>query len=230
MCIRDSNSPTLEDRFPPVYVDGGSLERVTVRARETDRPHGRLSAWLNASEAYRFVRKKVLTQHPELARFLTRWGLLDRATIPQAPMRDGVPLDYWVFASPWPPDWQDAWRLTEGLLDQFQREVSADGARFGIVVVTSRERLYPETWETIIAANPAMRTITWDLAAPERKVLQWCDAHDVPCLPLSPVFTARREEGPRLHWVYDGHWTAAGHALAARTLADFLRQDHLLPP
>jgi len=224
-----NNSATLEDKMPPVYGPGGALERVSSKGQKDEPPRVGLSKLLNSSEAYRFVRKKILTQHPGTAQALARLGVLDRGAMIEIPMRDGVPLDYWVFAASWPPEWQEAWRSTEGLLDELRREVSADGAHLALMVVSSRERVYPETWQTITEANPRMKDNDWDLGAPERKVLQWCNERGVPCLALSPIFAAHNTEGQRLHWLYDGHWTAAGHALAAKTVAEFLREQHLLP-
>jgi hypothetical protein len=68
-----------------------------------------------------------------------------------------------------------------------------------------------------------MRDVEWDLNGPERRVLSWCALNDVRCVPLSPAFVAAREASPRLHWHFDGHWTPAGHALAAETMAEALR-------
>ena len=68
-----------------------------------------------------------------------------------------------------------------------------------------------------------MRLVAWDLDGPERHVFGWCGRTGVPCIQLSPAFMARRDE-QRLHFHYDGHWTAAGHALAAETVANFLRK------
>ena len=49
---------------------------------------------------------------------------------------------------------------------------------------------------------------------PERHVLEWCGRAGVSCVQLSAAFLAA-SSGPRLHYNFDGHWTAAGHALAA---------------
>ena len=91
------------------------------------------------------------------------------------------------------------------------------------MIVTSREQIYPAAWQQLLTTYPAMQRVAWDLNGPEHRVLDWCAHSGVSCLPLSPAFLAQRETQPRLHFVYDGHWTPAGHALAARTMADFLR-------
>jgi hypothetical protein len=49
----------------------------------------------------------------------------------------------------------------------------------------------------------------------------------IPFLNMTPVFRARSKGD--LYYPYDGHWTFAGHAVAADTLFDFLRIRHLIP-
>jgi hypothetical protein len=55
-------------------------------------------------------------------------------------------------------------------------------------------------------------------------VLGWCERQGVDCVAMSPAFLAARDAQARLHFVHDGHWTAAGHALAADTMAAFLHK------
>jgi len=178
---------------------------------------------LGASAAYMYVRKLILTQHPALAERLASLGVLNRAALRPVPMADGVPVDYWVYAADPPPEWRDAWTHTEQLLAALRDAVTADGARLVVMVVTSREQVYPADWQQLQQQYPPMQRITWDLDGPERRVLGWCERSGVACVRLSPAFEAQRD-GQRLHFLYDGHWTAAGHALAARTVDEFLHE------
>jgi len=212
-----NNSPTLEPALRPEYDGDGNLQRVV--AGKTDSTRG----WLGSSAAYMYVRKMLITQHPQLAERMARLGLLNRAALRPVPMSEGVPVDYWVYAAEPPPVWQDAWAHTEHLLDDLRVAVRADGARLMVMVVTARELIYPDDWRQVLETYPAMSRVAWDLDGPERHVLGWCQRAGVPCIQLSPAFVAQRD-AQRLHFHYDGHWTAAGHALAAETVANFLRQ------
>lgn len=213
-----NNSPTLEPTLRPEYDANGNLQRVNGgKARSAD---GR--GWLASSAAYTYFRKLVITQQPALAERLAHVGLLDQAAVRPVPMADGVPVDYWVYAADPPSEWRDAWAHTERLLGTLRDAVTADGARFVVMIVTAREQIYPGDWQQILQMYPAMQHIIWDLNGPERHVLAWCERSGVPCVQLSTAFVARRD-GERLHFLYDGHWTAAGHALAAQTVTNFLR-------
>ena len=215
-----NNSPTLEPTLRPVYAADGSLDHVAGGKGGED---GGGRGLLNRSAAYQYVRKLILTRQPALAVRLADWGLLRRAALRPVPMDQGVPVDYWVFANQPPPAWQDAWAHTEGLLAALRDAVRADGATLVVMVVTAREQVYPDDWAQLQATYPAMGNIAWDLNGPERRVLSWCALNDVQCVPLSPAFAAAREGSPRLHWHFDGHWTPAGHALAAETMAAALQ-------
>jgi hypothetical protein len=224
-----NNSPVLEPVLHPVYADDGTIERIAgPQPRKAPAGHSPMRWLLENSQAYFFVRKRILTGQPALARWLMDVGLMAPEALQEVPMYDGIPVDYWVYAANPPPEWEDAWRHSEDLLRQFRSTVEHDGAHFVVAIVTARERIYPDSWEQIVEANPNMRKVAWNLAGPEQRVQRWCADNGVQCVTLSPAFLAHRNEGRRLHWVYDGHWTPAGHALAAATVAAALREQSWL--
>jgi lysophospholipase L1-like esterase len=222
-----NNSPTLEDRFTPVYGADGALERVEGQWREE------ASGWrarLPRLQAYLYARQMVLLRRPDLAAQLADLGLIRAEAIRQAPQWDGVPLDYGVYATPLAPEWEDAWTRTERLLDQMREAVRESGATFVVLILSIREQTYPESWKEIVAAYPAMHSRQWDLDAPQRRLEAWCARREVPCVSLAAAFRGAAARGSEfLHYPREGHWTPVGHRLAAEVLEDFLRQDGLLP-
>lgn len=222
-----NNSPTLEGTLKPVYGPDGALEKVMG-----EEPHKRLGGWrglLARSAAYHYFRQ-MLIRHPQLAQSLVRYGVLRGEAIHTAPQRNGIPVDYGVYATSLQPEWQQAWQDTDRLLEQLQQAVSVAGARLAIAVLSSRDQIYPNWWQEVLTAHPRMQGQSWDLDAPQHHVEEWCAAHDVPCVALAPAFRAAAAHGTDvLHLHHDGHWTVAGHRLAATTLRDFLEQHRLVP-
>jgi len=102
-----NNGPALEKALVPHYGDDGGIVRV-----DGGKPRSGGRSLLSRSKAYVYFRKLILTRQPGLASFLADIGLMQGAAIRQADAPQGVPLDYWVYAEPTPPEWAEAWRHT----------------------------------------------------------------------------------------------------------------------
>jgi len=222
-----NNSPTLEDALKPVYGPDGALQRVTGEAARSRR--GGWRGLLARSAVYRYCRQLLLVGHPRLARKLVGYGWLKAEAVRATVEQDGVPVDYGVYAPALDPVWQEAWGHTDALLERLQRDVSAAGARLVIAVLNTPDQIYPQWWQEIVAAHPHMQNRQWDLDGPQHRVEAWCAEHGVRCLALAPAFRAALAvDSTPLHFHHDGHWTAAGHRLAASELAHFLQQQRLV--
>jgi len=219
-----NNSPTLEETLRPVYAADGTLERVVGGERKRE-AGGRFG-----SHAYEYARQLVLLRHPALAQTLADKGLVRTEALRAARLRDGVPVDYGVYAASPDADWVDAWARTEGLLDRLRSATAAAASRFAIVILSTRDQVYPDSWSQIVAAHPAMQGRQWDLDGPQQRVEQWCAARAVPCVAMAPAFRAAATAGAEpLHYPHDGHWTVAGHRLGAEEIATFIERHQLVP-
>jgi len=214
-----NNSPDLEDVLPPVYDDSGRLLYVRSNKPEREKRGGVLAR----SKAYVYLRQLVLVRQPLVANWLAQLGVVQLPPPPGPRVRDGLPVDFGVYRVPPDDVWRTAWQRTEGLLEEMLGMARALGARFGVVIASSREQVYPEAWEKILAAYPTARDLQFDLDQPQKWMEDWCRRSGVPCLVLSPAFRAAAARGAKpLHFWHDGHWTAAGHALAAEEMRKFL--------
>ncbi len=119
--------------------------------------------------------------------------------------------------------------LTQALLAELQATAASLGADTAAVLVTASEQVYPQEWEEILARFPAMQGQTWDLDASTRRALDVLAAVGIPTLDLVPTFRQAAARSPLLHFADDGHWTPAGHALAARAAFNFLAEQGLVP-
>ena len=221
-----NNSPTLEDYLRPEYSADGEIQRIS-EPKKSAPAHG-WRGLLARSKAYQLIRQILLVRQPRLGQWLIHAGLMKADAVHEAPQRGGIPADYGVYDSVVNDEWQDAWQRTFRLFDELQREAAGVGAQLGVLILSTRDQVYPDSWKQIVAANPAMQSVQWDLDAPQRRTEEWCTRQAVPCTALGPEFVrAAQSGGEALHFMHDGHWTPPGHALAGRLVAEFVSRHFI---
>ena len=177
------------------------------------------------SALYRFL-IPYLRDNPALVQRLGPSGILGGEGLVRA-HHPTIPIPFFVYRAPPDPQFEAAWSLTEAIISRLQAEVESRGARFVVVIIGAKEQLYPAEWAATLAANPAMQTLTWDLDEPNRRLAAFLTAEQILYLDLLPIFreATAQPEAPPLYFGHDGHWTPAGHRLAARAIHDFLWRE-----
>ncbi len=133
-----------------------------------------------------------------------------------------------IYKPPATPEWQEAWRISEALILAMRDQAGAAGARFALVLLSNPIQAHPDK---------AMRERfqrdhgIGNLFYPDERLQAFARSNGIACLALAPVFQqAATGNSVCLHgfegstWGEGiGHWNPAGHALAAQTIARFLR-------
>jgi hypothetical protein len=119
-----------------------------------------------------------------------------------------------------PPDARarEAWKVTGRLVGAFARSARAAGARFLLVYVPANVEVEPETWRRARTQNGLPDGL--DLELPSRTLGRIAGEQGVAWIDLLPVFRSRQAAGDGPLYLHEGHWNAAGQAVAARLLAD----------
>ena len=179
--------------------------------------------WLNQHSAlYRFAAPR-LRENALMVRLFGSSGLLGVMAV-FAAQDPPVPLAYGVYRLADDPQWQEAWALTAAILRRLAAEVHAHDGRLAVVIIGAPEQIYPERWAATLRRYPQMTAQEYDLDFPNRQIAQILEEAQIPYRDLLPVFRAMASQSDNtpLHFRYDGHWTPAGHRLAAETLAPFV--------
>jgi len=127
-----------------------------------------------------------------------------------------------------------ALNLTYALVNQLRQETQADGARFGVVLISPLNLLEFEQMdaagrEQIYQKLPAMRRAE-TMPPPNVTIAGQISAGGSPVLDLLPPFLNSGAAGsPPLYFKQDQHWPVAGNRLAGETIAAWLIDQHLAP-
>jgi hypothetical protein len=148
--------------------------------------------------------------------------------IAHARANDGVEegLDPAVLAPPRDALWEDAWRITEGLITRMKDYATRNGARFAVLTVPKAIQVHPD--RSIPATLQAKLGVP-DLFYPDRRIAEFAQRQGILAVPLAPEMRRLAEEtGTYFHGfeqgigIGRGHWNATGHSTAADIIAQRL--------
>jgi len=133
-------------------------------------------------------------------------------------------LDSEVFREPVSPEWEDAWRVTEGLLERMRDDVRAKGAEFLVVTGSMGIQVNPEP---NVRQEFMNRLGIRSLFYPDKRIKALGEHEGFRVLNLAP---ALEEYATRnkvfLHGADNGkgrgHWNETGHRLAGELIAQEL--------
>lgn len=63
----------------------------------------------------------------------------------------------------------------------------------------------------------------------QKRLADWARTESIPFLDLTPVLRKEIKRGRKLNYRLDGHWTAEGHRVAGKAVAEWINQDAVFP-
>lgn len=222
--IRDNARALAQDSRRPYFLyEGDSLVLDDAYRRSLD---FRLVSALQTPVVIKLLERSRLLQLVNEARnrFITWRSAARQATMAGDGAAEGAELglDSMVYVPPQDPSWEEAWRVTEGLLLLMRDEVWAQGAEFWIVTLTNGIQVNPD---------PARRRAFRErlgaetLLYPDLRIRALAEQEGVPVITLAVEFRAYAEAHKLFLHGFDnatpgaGHWNARGHRLAGEIIA-----------
>lgn len=134
---------------------------------------------------------------------------------------DDIGIDNLVYREPLDATWEEAWRVTEGLLVMMRDEVEAGGARFVVATLSNGIQVYPDSSARLAFLRRVGAT---DIFYPDLRVKALGEREGITVFNLAPELQAHAERNQIfLHGFEDnlgnGHWNVEGHAAAGELLA-----------
>jgi lysophospholipase L1-like esterase len=177
------------------------------------------------SSAYNYLGMKLPAWIPHLGKILMRFGFLSSQPVDDKGRLGTLP--WMVFADAYPPDFKEAWAVTDVLLSKLAQEAQAMGSGLAVFSIPSREQVYPNLWRALIT-RPAFKGAEWDWQKPDRILKRLAEESGIAFLPLLPQFRDRGKTGELYH-SEDGHWNALGNRLASEYVHAWLKEKGLVP-
>ena len=131
----------------------------------------------------------------------------------------------------YPPEWQEAWRITRALLRRLRRDVERDGSRFGVVVISGAAEVSErQLARRLYFARQGRARDRFDMDKSYRMITRFLRREHIPFVPLLEAFRAHlRDTGVDGYFQWDPHWTVVGHTLAADVIVRGLEDLQLVP-
>jgi len=145
----------------------------------------------------------------------------------RSPLGNGMDpgLDNMVYIPPHDAKWKRAWKVTERLLLQLNKEVKDSGAEFLVVTLSNGIQVHPD--QNVREKFKRAWKIN-DLFYPDKRIQKFCHENGIEMIMLSP-FLARIASEQKIYMhgfpntqMGSGHWNANGHRYAAQIISDYL--------
>ena len=129
--------------------------------------------------------------------------------------------DNLIYLEPNNAVWNDAWRVTEGLIVQMRDEVVRGGAKFGVVTLSNGPQVLPDAKSR---EGFKSRFGITDLFYPDNRIKSLGAREGIPVVTLAPELQAFAEQNNMfLHGfgkdIGNGHWNATGNQVAGELIA-----------
>lgn len=140
----------------------------------------------------------------------------------KAPVQGDEPgLENAVYKQPNDPVWNDAWRVTEGLIAQMRDEATSKNARLVVVTLSHGIQVYPDPQ---VRQRFMDRYGVADLFYPDHQFEKICERQHVPAIILGPRLQEYADRNKAsLHGfgsdLGNGHWNQTGHRVAGELIA-----------
>jgi len=138
--------------------------------------------------------------------------------------------DNLVYLEPANAVWNDAWRVTEGLILEMRNEVNARGAKFVVVTLSNGPQVLPDPK---LREEFKKRFGITDLFYPDDRIKSLGAREGIPVLTLAPELQEFAERNHVfLHGfgenIGNGHWNATGHRVAGELIAKKMCEGALI--
>lgn len=225
--VADNSKALKQQDYHPYHVyQDNELILDDQATREKWLEEQRKKSWLGYFYRWRLdtFRIEQLLHHGQKAAWTWWSGREPRDNANASSKGSKVGNEKAIYLEPTEAVWNEAWRVTEGVLLLLRDEIGRTGAKFFLVVLTNDIQVHPVP---SVRDEFARQLGVQDLFYPDRRLENLCRNAGIPVLLLGPHF----QEYATGHQIFfhgfknslgSGHWNQNGHRLAGQILAQWL--------
>jgi hypothetical protein len=134
---------------------------------------------------------------------------------------DELGADNLIYLEPNNAVWNDAWRVTEGLIKLMRDDVAQHQKKFLVVTLSNGPQLIPDpAWREGFKKRLGIA----DLLYPDNRIKDFANREHIPVINLAPDLQAYADQTKKYLHGFDenignGHWNLTGHRVAGELLA-----------
>lgn len=142
---------------------------------------------------------------------------------PASTIKD-ISVENMIYIEPHDETWTEAWRVTQGLIQQMHDEVRQRGAKFVFVTTSNTIQVYPDP---VVRQNFMKHIGVSTVFYPNQRLRDFAQRQQIDFLDLAEPMQAYADQNKVfLHGfgsdIGNGHWNANGHRVAADLIAQKL--------
>jgi hypothetical protein len=124
-----------------------------------------------------------------------------------------------------PPVTDRQWAVTTETLTEANRLTREAGARFIVVYIPRKFRVYRNHLEL----QPGTEIAGWDVNDLPERMDRWCRENGIDFVDTGPVLETSVAQGIHPYFTDDVHWNPLGHRLASEALLDYMKRNGIYP-
>jgi hypothetical protein len=144
----------------------------------------------------------------------------ERGPLSSDPDDIAVVANHNVYVPPKDRKWEEAWRVTEGLIRLMRDEAESHGAMFFLATLTNAPQVHPDVQ---VRQRFAAKLGVPDLTYPDRRIRQLAEQEHIPSVHLVETM-AQKAAADKIQWhgfggSAAGHWNQTGNRMAGELIA-----------
>lgn len=120
---------------------------------------------------------------------------------------------------PWPPEWEESWRVTKGLLRAMKSKSNNSGAEFILFPVTREIQVSDAMFKELEERHSSM-ALGYDNL--DKRLAAFSENAGIAYVSSLSAMREMQASGKSAHLSCDGHWSRDAHQRAAELLAEYL--------